>query len=308
MGMMATLLEIVGSWQSLTVFLVAVATFGFFPGFLLRILVRIYPADDLRRRELPAELYTVPRLVRPFWVAEQLETVLHEGTGLRCRDRRTRRLAKRLTVDGLAALDAEALRAIEEADAADDDMVFVALGSTTLIAQRVGAVRRGERRGRERSRSAVRQALLSRRRKRYIRDLRLRLTARVGSPMPRMSERPDHPSLREAVKGTVGDGEFRGGGVNDARGASGNEPGVDCMRGRRPNPEMPSDLGAECGTRTHTSFRTTVFETVASASSANSAHRVHILAAGRENTESRGSRWPHNRVTQGICIADQRER
>lgn len=37
-------------------------------------------------------------------------------------------------------------------------------------------------------------------------------------------------------------------------------------------------LGAECGTRTHTSFRTTVFETVASASSANPAHRMRTIA------------------------------
>ena len=191
---MVALLEIVASWQSLTTFLAAVATFGFFPGFLLRILVRIYPTDDHRRRELPAELYAVPRLARPFWVAEQLETVLHEGTALRYRARRTRRLAKRLTADGFAAVEAEALRAIEESGGSDDDMVFVDFGPTGLIAQRVGAVRAGQRRsGRERVRSAVRRSLLSRRRRRYIRDLRLRLTARVGSPAPRTGEHAAYP-------------------------------------------------------------------------------------------------------------------
>ena len=62
------------------------------------------------------------------------------------------------------------------------------------IAQRVGAVRAGQRRsGRERVRSAVRRSLLSRRRRRYIRDLRLRLTARVGSPAPRTGEHAAYP-------------------------------------------------------------------------------------------------------------------
>ncbi|MGW1741030.1 hypothetical protein ACWCPQ_19730 [Nocardia sp. NPDC001965] len=203
--MMATVLEIVASWQGLTAFLTAVAMFGFFPGFLLRIMVRIYPADDPRRRELPAELYAVPRLVRPFWVAEQFETALHEGTALRYRARRTRRFAEQLSADGLAALDAEVLRAIEESGAADDDMVFVDLGATTLIAQRVGAVRRGTRpSGRDRVR-AIRQLLLSRRRKSYIRDLRLRFTARVEPPVvtrPAGESDDREPAVRAGNPGT----------------------------------------------------------------------------------------------------------
>ncbi|WP_156426395.1 hypothetical protein [Nocardia jinanensis] len=188
---MVTLLDIVASWQGFTAFLVAVATFGFCPGFILRILVRIYPADDLRRRELPAELYAVPRLVRPFWVAEQLETVLHEGSALRYRARRTRALAKRLAADGLTALDAEALRAIEESGAADDEMVFVGFGTGALLAQRVGDLRRrGPQTISERLRNTIRWALLSRRRKHYIRELRSRLTARVGPPVSLIGAAP----------------------------------------------------------------------------------------------------------------------
>ncbi|MGW5383798.1 hypothetical protein [Nocardia sp. NPDC003963] len=197
---MTTLLDIVASWESLTAFALAVAVFGFCPGFLLRTLVRIYPADDPRRRELPAELYTVPRPVRPFWVAEQLETVLHEGVALRYRARRTRILANRIARDGFAALDAEAVRAIEESGAADEEMVFVDLGSTNLVAQRVGVVRRGE--PRERLRAALRWALLSRQRKAYIRDLRLRLTVRVGPPVSRDSDHPDDPQVAAVETGS----------------------------------------------------------------------------------------------------------
>ncbi|WP_063127429.1 hypothetical protein [Nocardia fusca] len=186
---MTTLLEIVASWQSLAAFLVAVATFGFFPGFLLRLLVRLYPPGDPRRHELPAELYAVPRLVRPFWVAEQFETVLYEGTGLRYRARRTRALAKRLAADGLTALDHEARRAIDDARACDDDMVFVELGATTLIAQRVGDLRRRKPRWvSEWLRGAVRQATSSPRRRRYIRELRFRMTARIGPPVSFIGE------------------------------------------------------------------------------------------------------------------------
>ncbi|NUP29834.1 MAG: hypothetical protein HOQ44_24685 [Nocardia sp.] len=202
--MMAALLEIVASWQSLTAFLTAVALFGFFPGFLLRILVRIYPAGDPRRRELPAELYVVPRLLRPFWVAEQFETALHEGTALRYRARRTRRFAEQLSADGLAALDAEVLRAIEESGAADDDMVFVDFGATILITQRVGAVRRGTRPSRRaRVPAAIRRLLLSRRRKSYIRDLRLRFTARVEPAVNRPVGESDNraPAVRTGNPG-----------------------------------------------------------------------------------------------------------
>lgn len=53
--------------------------FGCTPGFCLRLLILAYPRSDPRRTELIAELYTVPRIQRPLWVAEQLETALFEG-------------------------------------------------------------------------------------------------------------------------------------------------------------------------------------------------------------------------------------
>ncbi|MGH3692889.1 MAG: NACHT domain-containing protein [Pseudonocardiaceae bacterium] len=73
---MTELIDMVASWRTL---LLAVAVFGFAPGFTLRLLVKIYPRDDPRRQELVAELYSRKRIERPLWVAEQLETVLFEG-------------------------------------------------------------------------------------------------------------------------------------------------------------------------------------------------------------------------------------
>jgi hypothetical protein len=57
------------TWPTLAI---AVLVFGFAPGVALRVIVLAF-RDDLRRKELLAELHTVPRLERPFWVAEQLE-------------------------------------------------------------------------------------------------------------------------------------------------------------------------------------------------------------------------------------------
>lgn len=73
---MIELLHTIGSWPSL---LLVVLVFGFAPGFCLRLLVLTYPSKDPRRTELIAQLYTVPRIQRPLWVAEQLETALFEG-------------------------------------------------------------------------------------------------------------------------------------------------------------------------------------------------------------------------------------
>jgi hypothetical protein len=75
-GAVIELVEAVASWQSL---LLVIAIFGFAPGFILRLLVKIYPRDDPRRQELVAELYTLGRIERPLFVAEQFETVLFEG-------------------------------------------------------------------------------------------------------------------------------------------------------------------------------------------------------------------------------------
>jgi hypothetical protein len=56
-------------WSTLGI---AVLVFGFAPGAALRLIVLLYRRDNLRRKELIGELYAVPRIERPFWVAEQL--------------------------------------------------------------------------------------------------------------------------------------------------------------------------------------------------------------------------------------------
>ncbi|MEU8636801.1 hypothetical protein AB0C38_31910 [Amycolatopsis sp. NPDC048633] len=68
--------DFIFSWWDLALGLLV---FGFAPGLVLRVVVLIYPKDDPRRRELLAELYAVKRLEQPFFVAQQLETVLFEG-------------------------------------------------------------------------------------------------------------------------------------------------------------------------------------------------------------------------------------
>jgi len=73
---MAGLLEAVMSWRSL---LLVLLVFGFASGFCLRLIVLAYPSDDPRRKELIAELYAMPRIQRPLWVAEQIEVALFEG-------------------------------------------------------------------------------------------------------------------------------------------------------------------------------------------------------------------------------------
>ena len=85
---MAELLETVASWPSL---LLVVVVFGLAPGLCLRLIVLAYPRGDPRRAELIAELYAVPRIQRPLWVAEQLEVALFEGLGNRLSAARRRR-------------------------------------------------------------------------------------------------------------------------------------------------------------------------------------------------------------------------
>jgi len=64
------------SWPTLGC---ALLVWGFAPGVVLRLIVLLYPRDHPRRRELIGELYAYPRIERPFWVAEQLETALFGG-------------------------------------------------------------------------------------------------------------------------------------------------------------------------------------------------------------------------------------
>lgn len=77
---MTTLLFHVIAWPT---FFMALLVFGFAPGIVLRIIVLAFRKDDPRRRELLGELYSVPRIERPFWVAEKLELAVTEGLGSR---------------------------------------------------------------------------------------------------------------------------------------------------------------------------------------------------------------------------------
>jgi hypothetical protein len=73
---MAELFEAVVDWPTLLLLFVV---FGFAPGFVLRLLVMVYPRDDPRRRKIVDKLYTYPYWRRPLFVAEQLERTLFEG-------------------------------------------------------------------------------------------------------------------------------------------------------------------------------------------------------------------------------------
>lgn len=93
------------TWPTL---IVALAVFGVAPGVVLRLIVLLYRRDNPRRQELLGELYGVPRIERPFWVAEQLEVAFFEGL----RDRFRAWLAKWLA-DRTAELAAEHARKLD---------------------------------------------------------------------------------------------------------------------------------------------------------------------------------------------------
>jgi hypothetical protein len=73
---MPTLIFNVVGWPTLGI---ALLVFGFAPGAVMRLIILAFKRDDPRRRELLAELHAVPRVERPFWVAEQLEIAVFEG-------------------------------------------------------------------------------------------------------------------------------------------------------------------------------------------------------------------------------------
>lgn len=80
------------------------------PSLVVRCLVRIYPYDDPRRVELLAELPAVPFSERPFWVLEQVETILLDGLPSRVRRLRQRRSQRTpLRAQLLASNDAPVL-------------------------------------------------------------------------------------------------------------------------------------------------------------------------------------------------------
>jgi len=87
---------------------VALLVFGFAPGAVLRLVVLAFNRDDPRRRELLGELYAVPRIERPFWVAEQIEVALFDGLRGRYDSWRNQRLMSRAEeFDGFAIVFSE---------------------------------------------------------------------------------------------------------------------------------------------------------------------------------------------------------
>ena len=88
---MKELIEAAISWQTL---LGAIVVFSLIPGVVLHLMVRIYPHDHPRRRELIADYAVVPRWERPFWVTEHFVTVTFEGIPVRRRALRERRAGR----------------------------------------------------------------------------------------------------------------------------------------------------------------------------------------------------------------------
>jgi hypothetical protein len=84
---MSELIEFATSWKT---YLTAVLIFSLAPDVVLQLAVLAYPSRHPRRRELVAELKVVPRRERPFWVAEQVVSVLVEGFGARREARNVR--------------------------------------------------------------------------------------------------------------------------------------------------------------------------------------------------------------------------
>ncbi|WP_370961814.1 hypothetical protein [Amycolatopsis sp. cg9] len=83
------LLALVTEWGVGATLTVAVL-FGFFPKFVVNLIVLVYPPDHPRRRELPAELEVVPLRERLTWVFGQCATVLFDGVPARISELRSR--------------------------------------------------------------------------------------------------------------------------------------------------------------------------------------------------------------------------
>ncbi len=87
--------EVLEAVLSLRTLLVAVFVFSVVPGLAVRVLSLAYHRDDPRRAEMRAELHAVPRVERPFWAAEQLESVVFEALPQRVESALTGRLIYR---------------------------------------------------------------------------------------------------------------------------------------------------------------------------------------------------------------------
>lgn len=75
---MDKLAQLVMTWGVGTLFMAALI-FGFFPTFVVNVLVRVYPKGHPRRRELIAEMEAIPRRERLIWTAEQVATALFDA-------------------------------------------------------------------------------------------------------------------------------------------------------------------------------------------------------------------------------------
>lgn len=84
-------------WPSV---LLALVAFGLLPGPLLRLIVRIYPKTDPRRKELVAELYGIEHHKQLLFVAQNLELAVFEGLPARWRSRHNGTTNQSLTPTG----------------------------------------------------------------------------------------------------------------------------------------------------------------------------------------------------------------
>lgn len=71
--------QLLGASGAIGLFVSSLLIFGLAPGMVLAVIVKLFPKDDPRRRELQAELYVVPRWERPFWVFEKLDLAIRTG-------------------------------------------------------------------------------------------------------------------------------------------------------------------------------------------------------------------------------------
>jgi hypothetical protein len=99
---MSALILHVLAWPTLGT---AVLVFGSAPGVVLRMILFCYDRNNPRRQELLSELYDVPRIERPFWVAEQLELALFEGLRDRIKPLSERKPRSQLVAGTVAAFD-----------------------------------------------------------------------------------------------------------------------------------------------------------------------------------------------------------
>ncbi len=95
----------VSTLTSLPAFLLVLVIYGLAPGLLLRVILLGFHRHDPRRKELRAELYAVPRFIRPFWVLEQVEVALFDGVFPRIRWMATGRIIYRWHLDSGVTLN-----------------------------------------------------------------------------------------------------------------------------------------------------------------------------------------------------------